>query len=535
MSTPDAEPNLPETAPRARLLLALRALAGFAALASLLSLWFSERARVLDDLQLSAEVTARPGETLALRAFYLKDVEAPEGPSLVIAPTRVRLLDARDRELARTELTPGRGDVSMEGRLRLPETRTGGLWLEARAQLHGRTPLVCRRGLLVSADAPNLVARPREAMPLQQQSLGALRGARADDLALLPRVLGGACMPEQRCSLLVWVGGQGASVTLRPDAAVRLEQIAPPGPTRGFVEIALRVHGPEASVVLEARRDAEIVAERTLRLPVALGEAQLSLARALQVRGEAAKLDVQLPPGRSSGILDVFGAGRWRYTQSFLSTQGLAVLSLTDSVLGAGLVRIQAHTDRFSGEGAGARLVFIREPGASDVAALAQIALAVRGAGLDPAPWDAAAGALPGWLEARDYPAAARFMLAGLEGLRVPLPRAVSARPFELARLARAQNVLRFGVGLLLVLCAAVVGLTLMRSGLRAQGEADLILAQATEDAAQDASEDAGDESDEVRNKSRRPGVYLVVSLVLAVGLAFLLAALLIVAKPLWF
>lgn len=564
MSTPDTDPSLGDDLPHGRLLWWMRALAGALALVSLLSLWFSERARVRDDFQLSAESAARPGEVLALRAFYLQDVEAPSGPSLVTSRrTRVRLLDAHDRELARTELLPAHDDPSMEGSLELPETRVGGLWLEARTEVHGRSPLTCRRAVTVSTSAPNLVPRLREAGPLQQQALGALRPGRASAgslaeprastrLELLPRVVGGVCAPEHRCTLLVWVGGEGASVTVRHDAAVELEQVTPALATAGFVEIVLRVHGPEASVVLEARQADELVAERTLRLPIGLGEAQLGLPRSLYVRGEPVPVVLQLPPGRSAAILDVFTQGRWRATRSVsarASTSGAggeASTRLSPEQLGAGLVRLQAHTDRFSGEGAGTRLLFVREPGAAPSASLLPLSRALRAAGFEPVPWDEASGTLPA---AADVEHAATFMLAALEGLRLPLPRAVSARPLELRRLSRVQTFLRYGISLLLLVCSVVVGWTLMRSGLHAQDEADALLVEARE-AAREHDQEAGEpneqaswasdepdleQSHEVRNKAHRSGVYLVVCLVLAVSLAFVLAALLIVAKPLWF
>jgi hypothetical protein len=530
LSTADADPSLPDSAPRPRLLWLLRVLAGGAALLSLLSLWFSERARVRDDLQLSAEATARPGETIALRAFYLKDVEAPSGPSLATPVTRVRLLDARDRVLGETQLQPARGDLSLEGSLRLPETLSGGLLLEARAQLHDRTPLICRRALLVSESAPTLVARPREAAPLQQEALGALRQRVPSDLVLLPRVVGGACVPEQRCTLLVWVGGEGAVVTLRHDAALRLEQLTPSA-HGAFVVITPRVHGPEASLVLEARRGAELVAERTLRLPVALGETHVSVPRALLRQGEELPLVLRPPPGRTSGIVDVFAAGRWRATRAFEAPSEAASLVLGPERAAGGLVRLQAHSDRFGGEGAGARLVYVRAPGEEPDAALARIAAAVRAAGFEPTPWDEARAHLSAQAEPE---LAATFLLAALEGLRVPLPRAVSARPLELLRLSRAQTLLRFLVSGVLVVCALGVGLTLMRRGLGAQAEAEGILAEAWAEA--EGSSPAGDEEPvEARNNGHAPGVYFVVCLVLAVALAFLLAALLIVAKPLWF
>lgn len=508
---------------------------------------------MLDDLQLSAEATARPGEQLALRAFYLRDVDAARGPSLDVTPVNVKLLDPRGREVAQVRLQKARSDPSLEGSIQIPSHARGGWMLEARAAPPGRSALVARRGLEVFPEAPRLVPRARQASPLQQYALGALRplaGAGrgvGEQLALVPRVLGGACVPEQVCRVLVWVGAPGARVGLRHDGAVSMEgSPRPEHETAGFGELALRVHGPEAVVTLEARSGEALVAERSWRLPVALGEASLSVVQSLIEPRRPVELVVRLPPGRSHGIVDAFPQGRWGATLAFAQRGEAALLSLPAHWFLPGLVRLQAHADRFSGEGAGARLVYVRAPGETLERSLQQLAGAVQAqAPLSASEADEEAaveahagaperGAAPtgepgprAW--AKQLPAAVRaepqlaaaFLLAELEQLRVPLPRASSGRPRELARLSRAQTVLRFGVAGLLALSALVVGMTLMRRGLRADAEARAILDEAEREVGA-----AGEP---------RPGTLFVVWLVLLVALAFLASALLIVAKPLWF
>jgi hypothetical protein len=531
----------------------LRSVAAIAAIVSVSSLWISERARVLDDLQLSAEATARPSEQLALRAFYLRDVDAARGPSVAVTPVNVRLLDPQGREVAQVQLQNAHGDPSLEGGIQVPSHARGGWVLEARAAPPGRAALVARRGLEVFAEAPRLVPRPRQASPLQQHALGALRplAGVGEELALLPRVLGGACVPEQVCRVLVWVGEPGARVGLRHDGAVcMLGAPRPERETAGFVELALRVHGPEAVVTLEARRGEALVAERSWRLPVALGEANLSIAQALIEPRRPVELAVRLPPGRSHGIVDAFLQGRWGATLAFVQRREAAVLALPAHWFSPGLVRLQAHADRFSGDGAGTRLIYVRAPGETLERTLQQLASAVyaqaapeagegetgaaraqvpeRGpvpAGeRDPRAW---ATQLPPAVGAEPQLAAA-FLLAELEQLRVPLPRASSGRPRELSRLSRAQTALRFGLGALLALSALVVGMTLMRRGLRADAEARAILDEAEREAG--VAEELRGPHDEPRR-----GTLFVVCLVLLVALAFLAGALLIVAKPLWF
>jgi hypothetical protein len=536
-------PDGPDGAPSRGLVL-LRSVAVIAAIVSVSSLWFSERTRVIDDLQLSAEATARPGEELALRAFYLRDVDAARGPSLEVTPVSVKLLDPQGREVARATLQPARGDPSLEGSIQIPTHARGAWVLEARAAPPDRTPLLARRGLQVFPEAPRLVPRPRQASPLQQQALGPLRSLQAagEALALLPRVLGGACVPEQLCTLLVWVGEPGARIELRHDGAVSIEGAARPAlETSGFVEIALRVHGPEATLTLEARRGEALAAERSLRLPVALGEASLSVGHSLVEPRRPVELGVHLPPGRARGIVDVFLVGRWRATLAFTQPGEGARLSLPGRWFLPGLVRLQAHADRFGGEGAGTRVIYVRAPGETLERSLQQLAAAVHAQGQAEDAADAAPPARGGprstqapWAfqlpeAARAQPQlAAAFLLAELEQLRVPLPRAASGRPRELQRLSRAQTYLRFGVGALLVLSALIVGMTLMRRGLRADAEARAIL--------DEAEREAGDAPDlPAPRHEPGPGTLFVVWLVLLVGLAFVAAALLIVAKPLWF
>lgn len=507
--------------PRPRAAYVLRALALLASLVSLSSLWFSEKARVADDLQLSMEATARPGEQLALRAFYLRDVEAPAGPTLVTKPVEVTLLDPHDRQIVRKLLKPARGDTSMEGWLRVPASISGRLIVDARADLHDGTPLLVRRSVEVFEQAPRLVPRHREAPPLQQLSVGSLRFIKeplaALELELEPRIVGGACVPELPCHLLIWVGHEAVSVTVRHDASVTLGKAPEPGPLLSF---QLTVHGPEAVVVLEARTPAnELVAERTVRLPVALGESALSVA-SLVAEGDSVRVAAVPPPGREHGILDVYVAGRWAITRGFSAKEG--EFSVPTAGITAGLVRLQAHSDRFAGENAGTRVLYVAPTGQDTARTLAELARLVRNEGFAD-PLSERWAARPPIVTAADLPRYVAFTLAPLEAVRLPLPRAVSGRPRELARLSRAQTGLRFGVAGVLALSAVIVGLTLMRRGLTAQREAEAIL--------REGEQETGVE----RNTDTSSSVVFVVCLVLVVCLAFLTGALLIVAKPLWF
>lgn len=524
MSTPlEEQPDLGGgQGARSRFVVAMRVLAALSAFASLAALWSVERADVGFDLQLAADDSARPGERIALRALVFHDIDAPQGPRLERADVRVSLLDAQGRALAETQLAPTVLDT-LDGALTLPAGRAGQLTLEARTTQAG-TQLVCRRTLSVAPDAARAPLHGREAGPLQQLSLGRLRALAPGPMPeLLVRVISGGCIPGLRCRVLVWVGGPAAAVRLRGDAAV-IEPATGPwsAPTSGVAVLAVTIHGPEAQVTLEASRDGAPLAERLVRLPVALGEVALDAEQSLLAPGTP-RFALVPPPGRTHVILDTFSAGRWSSSQVIGDARPERPVVLDPALALRGLVRVQARSDRFTSEGAGARVVYVRAPGEAEEQALASIARLVAqhpsGASEPTAAW---ASELPAFV-LEDVQASAAFLLAPLEQLRASVPSAVSGRPAQLRRLARTRMRMRFGVAGALVLSALVMALSIARRGLSAADQAQAIL-----DAARDQEGGA----------SRRERFYArtsVVLLVLAVAAAFLAGAVLIAAKPLWF
>ena len=485
-------------------------------------LWSGERVRVRHDLQIVVDPRAHPGATLAVRAFVLRDVEAPEGPTLARTDVTVRMLDSKGRELSRTVLRPTALDT-MEGAIRLPDAAERSVTLEARARLDSDPELVCRRVVSITDSPPTLALQGRVAGPLQQLSLGSVvrTGLTFAPTPLLPRVLGGACVPEQRCVLLVWVGEPAASVTLRPDPAITvIGEPVPSGPTAGLVELSLRVHGLEANVVLEARQGSELIAERALRLPIALGEVGLLLERSLVDRAGDPGLSLALPPGREHAIVDSYVGGQLVASRTLANVAADVPLRGALAPLPEGLVRIQARVDRFSSESAGTRLLYVRHPGESDAAALHEaLTAASRAAKTDPT--EAWLDAPPPWALG-DLQRAMAYALAPLESLRAPLPAAVSGRPAQVARVDHAKHLARFGVAGCLVLAALIVGVSLMRRGLHASEEASSILAEASGPEGRPARADRGER-------------LRVITLALLVVLAFLTGALLIASKSLWF
>ncbi len=526
--------------------LALRIVAGLAAIVSIVALWSGERVRIADDLQLFAESSARPGETLALRALVLRDVEGVAGPRLEKADVHVRLLDAADRELASTQLRPTQLD-SMEGSLRVPELAHGRLVLEASLDAmpaehgpaeHGPAEhgvvdpdaLTVRRSLQVRPTTDPGLPVSRSAGPLQHFALGRVHaiGTAIPPTPFEPRVISGSCAPEQRCTLLVWVGEPAAALEVQPSPAfTQVGAIEPASETDGLAAVTLQVHGAEAEVTLRASRAGQPVAERAVRLPVALGEAVVAADRAIVSSLPALRLTLIPPPGREHLILDTFVQGRWSQTRTVSDATPSAETHVDAIPSASGIVRIQARSDRYSAEGSGTRAIYLQPPGESMERSLGAIARGVRNAGLS----DAASelfGSMPPPGATHDALRWAAFLLAPLELSRMPIPLAVSDRPVRLARLAGVRTFLRFGLGAMLVFCALVVGASLLRSGFAASEQAGLILEEGREPGhprARPAS----------RLTGRLAGRLWVLVWVALVCMAFLTAALLVVAKPLWF
>jgi len=528
LSTAADEPSDVTQPMASRKRLLLRGLAMVASLASLTALWTGERARIEDDLQLFAEPRAKPGETIAMQALLLEHVEAPAGPTLATAKVRVRLLDPSGSELAVTDLTPSALDT-MEGSLRVPAVAQGRLRLEASVQaaagaLAESPPLTVSRSLEVSANAETAAASPRLAGPLQHLSVGELKatGTERAPLPFMPRVVSGSCVPEQICQLLVWVGEPASAVEVIDNAQVSTAaRPAPATETTGLVTLALRVHGAEAQVTLRATRNGLPVGERALRLPVALGEAVMTTSSALAASLSQVTLSLTPAPGREHVILDTFLSGRWARSHTVRSASPSQPVRLDAAPEATGLVRLQARSDRYSGESSATRVLYVQRPGQSAVAALSDIARAAREAGLSEGLTDAFEREPPPDFAA-DSARWASFALAPFEQLRMSIPPAVSGRPAQVARVDRVRTFVRFGVGAMLVCCAFLVGASLLRSGLSASDEAASVL------------DEANDAMSSPRHAQLGDRLWVLVW-VLLVCMAFLAAALLVVAKPLWF
>jgi len=526
-----------------RFVLAMRVLAGLSALLSLAALWSVEARQLRHDLQLAAASSARPGDLLALRGLIFRDVDALAGPTLALAPTTVRLLDDKERELAKVALHES-ALTTLDGSLRLPSGLSGTFALEAQTHFEGGE-LTCRRLLLIEPEAPRVQALGREAGALQQFSLGHLRprGDGSVPSQVLARVVGGACVPETPCRVLVWMGEPAAALRVRVEATASLT--TPPTPqaeTAGLVEFELLVHAPDAQITLEILRGGSEVAERALRLPVGLAEVALRSSQSL-VEPDSMKFSYVAPPGRDELTFDIFADQQWSYVGTRAAAG--APFTLPPELSATGLLRVQGRGDRLSGGGAGARVVYLRAPGEDDLHALSALAgLVAKDPDIVRSATDSWARELPPFAAMQPQQTAA-FLLAALEEHRAPVPPAVSGRPAQLSRLDHTRSLFRYGVAGALVLSAGVIGLSIARRGLLAADEAEVILEQARGDAGRsrmgrsDLDEVEGapgpDEGRVARPRDLLGARLRVVLLALAVAAAFLAAALLIAAKPLWF
>ena len=407
MSTALDEQTELEARRSAKTLLLARGFALLAVIFCVSLLWASERSTTARDLKLVSEGLARPGELLAVRALLFERLEDPRGPSLAVAPVHIVLVDAGGRTVSEALLDPQPATQSMEGQIRVPETLTGVLYLEARAELGGARALSPSPGGGAARGDPEPHAShgqsltklcaggaaagpwPRRGSPWARRRLGC-----AD--AILPRVLGGVCIPEAPCTLLVWVGTPAAEVRVRPSPEFDLTRAPEPQrETSGLVALEVQVHGLEAQLTLEAYRQGVRVADRTVRLPVGLGEVGLHVEKPLVEPDADVPASLSLPPGRRAAIVDVFVRGRFRASQTHAASveaRGFARepgvdangSSATDAELRAELSaalfpegevsRVQARVDIFGGEGEGARLVYRRKHGENPAEALRAIA-----------------------------------------------------------------------------------------------------------------------------------------------------------------
>lgn len=322
-----------------------------AAVASILAaLWLSGTATSEPDLRFSAPVVARPGATIGLRAWLVR--EEGRGQTVIDAvDVEVELVRGDGTPLAQAWLHPSRVQGS-EGWLAVPEHLDGVFDLVATARIEGRAVSVAR-ALYVGDSIESRAPAGRAVNAFQIYELGPIRAVgRAADVVLDPRIEEGACTPDLPCWLSVWVADHEGEVRLRPRAGL------PPAPVirfarHGFARFALMVAGSEALVDVELLGpDRRVIAAREVRLPVVLG----GLVQRAEATEGGIRVDWQQLGGASPVLIDVFREDRW-----------VAALSLDPSSPSfewseSGLWRVQARTDLFSDDTAGVSHVVVPSP-----------------------------------------------------------------------------------------------------------------------------------------------------------------------------
>jgi hypothetical protein len=339
------------------------------------ALWMAGAPSVIPDLRLSAPLVARPGATIGLRAWQVD--QDTDGYTVILAPAvAVELRNSAGMVLTKTQLRESLVQ-GVEGHLQVPSGLDGVLSLVALAEIDGRLVSV-ERDLYVRASIESRLPKGRAVNAFQGYELGPIR---ADDSrraveALDPRVEEGACVPELRCWLSVWVGGEAVAVRLRPLAGVRADSRVV-APSNGFVRFPLLVAGSEGRVEVEALgQDGVVVAAREVRLPVVPGGI---VARASVTDG-AVELDWEQLGGRGPVLVDVFEGRRWMRALS-LSPEAPQL-----PALGPGVWRLQVRADLFSDNTAGVVHVVVADPDGAGLAqqAAATVLAAAEREGLDP-------------------------------------------------------------------------------------------------------------------------------------------------------
>lgn len=415
----------------------------------LAALWIAGAPSPVPDLRFSAPVVARPGTTIGLRAWQLD--EDDDGYTVVTAPpVVVELRNAAGMALADTELVESQVHGS-EGQLRIPDQLDEVLSLVALAEIGGRTVSV-ERTLYVREGIESRLPTGRAVTAFQVYELGPIRrlGSTGTGTALDPRIEEGACVPDLRCWLSVWVGGD-VRVRLRPLAGVRLEADVVT-PSNGFARFPLIVTGGEARIDVEAiDQDGTVVSARELRLPLVPGGI---VARA-SADAERVRLDWERLGGPGTVLVDVFQGRRWM--NAFSVGPDNPHLPLP----GPGVWRLQIRPDLFSGNTAGVAYLVVADPNGPDparVAANAVLADADR-AGLDPLAVTIIDGALPE--AAVDDALRALFAVPSFDV--VSIGPGMSSRIGVDEKLGQEQELRRWQAAAVILLIGLMVSMVLLR------------------------------------------------------------------------
>lgn len=433
----------------------------------LAALWMAGAPAEIPDLRLSAPVVARPGSTIGLRAWQVD--RDRDGYTVILAPdVTVELRNEADMVVTRTKLSASRAHGA-EGRLAILPELHGEHSLTARAIIDGREVTVSR-ALHVRDGIDSRLPAGRAVNAFQVYELEPLRvfdRPRAP-ATLDPRVEEGACVPDLRCTLVVWVGEWQGRLRLRSRAGARFERDTA-RVSGGFARLPLVVVGQEGRVSVEAVGDDGVVlASREVRLPIVPGGL---VARASVDDGQL-RLAWESLAGRIPVLVDVFDGHRWVDARS---------LGPGDAWVEApppGVFRLQVRADLFSDNTAGVTYVAVGSEKSEAVRAAADAVLAKAAKkGLDPLAMAVLEGSFSG-----DAGDALRAMFAVPAFDVVAVGPGVSARIGVDEGLARDQDLRRWQAAGLILLLGFVVSMVLLRVELVAQARARQLLRDLSDD-----------------------------------------------------
>ena len=317
----------------------------------------------------------------------------------------------------------------------------------------------------------SIESAPPEGRPLrglQQYSAGpvlAESGTIAPS-ALSVQVSGGACVPEQRCQLLVHIGTPAAAVRVSPNSTVTPTAQSASAETSGVVPLEVTTHGPEAELWLSAERSGERVARRSVRLPVAMAALNVIWNQAEVLTGSL-PLKVHSPAADGGCILDAFSDGHWRTTGSLASC---ARSQAVPFALEPGLWRLQVRRDPFSMQTAGVAVIALPAPGGLEDALGVLFTAARRSA-----PEDSLVRACKDLPELCRSEAAQRYLAALLETGLAALPEARTSFQESVARVREQRARMRTLALIALVLGGTGLVLSIGQSGVRAGQRVSLL------------------------------------------------------------
>lgn len=461
--------------------LVIRVVVPVAVAITLFSVFVTEQIEIDYDLQVTAPRQARPGASVPIRALLIGHLNRIEGPEFVIRPTFAKLFDAAGRTVASTRLRPSYRKT-MEGLLVTPRGARGPAEIQVIAELPDESVTVTLPFKLVN-NPPRLLVQNRRLGPLNQFSSGPVHavGQEQPPSALEVRVVGGVCVPEQRCDLLIRVGAPPASIEIAKTASVTRVggRSTPSEETDGIIEFSVITHGPEADLRLLALRDSKVVAKRAIRLPVDLATTSLRLDKRIINESEKPRFVLEDKQEESGCIVDIFYENRWVSTYGSKDcTSEKSLRFPPNREMSAGLWRVQARRDPFGSRTSAVRVFYLRHAEQSDTDVLRAIAQSVSVNHPDDE-YAQQVAVRPGHYIVHGLQQQAAFLFAGDEAGLAAQPKAITSYPETQARLQRYRNKLRRFSLVALTLTGITLGLLIARRGLRAASTAREIMSAA--------------------------------------------------------